>query len=398
MSLPQFSSFSSLSTPTSTQNVSNFTQKVTPSSTQLVAGASSSSQPGPSSWQSPTVNKKKTRTKEENDIIEGTAARFASKLAEDHTAVLNPDVDSAFTDTLDVVKRLLPYHIYLNPNEDLETIVLDRKGKSKADELRNENQETKFAIECYKRRQKLEARFRKARMKPGKDPFKEEAIVLGQLALESDRADMALLHSEVRAARNELDRLERAKRAAAAPARTSTYYPSQAQAQPQIPSQTQTTTTPTPVAQTTYYRAYPYAYAQAYGAAPATAPAAPPPVAPPPASTSYQAGVAIPVQLPVSSLPALHQLGIIPVPAPVVPTTGQAAPPAVLRGSNGTMLSLEINVSLLQPNQMSGLAVILNSLMTRPSNTSTTNVASSPPPPPPSLHLVRLRRLLVFRM
>jgi hypothetical protein len=73
-------------------------------------------------------------------VLNCDISRFASKLAEDHAAVLNPDVDSAFTDTLDVVKRLLPYHIYLNPKEDLDTIILDRKGKSKADELRNENQ------------------------------------------------------------------------------------------------------------------------------------------------------------------------------------------------------------------------------------------------------------------
>ncbi|TFY72906.1 hypothetical protein EVG20_g55, partial [Dentipellis fragilis] len=75
---------------------------------------------------------------------------------------------------------------------------------------------------------------------------------------------------------------------------------------------------------------------------------------------------AIPVQLPVSSLPALHALGIVPVPANSVSRgPGQAPPPAVLLGSsaNGTMLSLEINLSLLQSAQMSGLALVLNSIM-----------------------------------
>ncbi|ESK97101.1 hypothetical protein Moror_6322 [Moniliophthora roreri MCA 2997] len=352
------STFSSLSSPASNSNTSNFTQKVTSSSPQSLVPASPSSQAGPSSWQSTTATWKKSRSKEENDIIEATAARFASRLAEDHAAVLSPDIDSPFTDVVDVVNRLLPYHIYLNPKEDLETLTLDRKGKSKAD-LHSENQETRFALECFKRRQRLEARFRKARMRSGRDPFKEETVVLGQLALESDRAEMGLLHSEVRAARAELDRLERAKRATSATPRPS-YYPQHTQSQPQATA---------PVTQPAYYRSYPFAYAQAYGATPQ--------VPPPPTTTPYQAGVAIPVQLPVSSLPALHQLGIIPVPASTAPTSGQPAPPAVLRGSNGTMLSLEINVSLLQPNQMSGLAVILNSLMAR---TSTATSAASPPP------------------
>jgi hypothetical protein len=80
----------------------------------------------------------------------------------------------------------------------------------------------------------------------------------------------------------------------------------------------------------------------------------------------YQVGAAIPVQLPVASLPALHALGIVPVPASFLPE-GQVQPPAVFRGStcNGTMLSLDINVSLLQSAQMSGLAMILNSLLSR---------------------------------
>ncbi|KAI3618899.1 hypothetical protein WG66_000659 [Moniliophthora roreri] len=292
-------------------------------------------------------------------------SRFASRLAEDHAAVLNPDIDSPFTDVVDVVNRLLPYHIYLNPKEDLETLTLDRKGKSKAD-LHSENQGL-IALRAYYFRDKICARMLQEEAKAGgafqkgknADPFKEETVVLGQLALESDRAEMGLLHSEVRAARAELDRLERAKRATSATPRPS-YYPQHTQSQPQATA---------PVTQPAYYRSYPFAYAQAYGATPQ--------VPPPPTTTPYQAGVAIPVQLPVSSLPALHQLGIIPVPASTAPTSGQPAPPAVLRGSNGTMLSLEINVSLLQPNQMSGLAVILNSLMAR---TSTATSAASPPP------------------
>ena len=128
----------------------------------------------------------------------------------------------------------------------------------------------------------------------------------------------------------------------------------------------------TPAAMPQYYRPYPYPYTQVYGAPMATGStstfqASPPPL-PLTGYTPYQSAGAIPVQLPVASLPALHALGIVPVPASSLPPPeGQPPPAAVLRGStaNGTMLSLEINVSLLQSAQMSGLAMVLNSLMAR---------------------------------
>jgi len=148
-----------------------------------------------------------------------------------------------------------------------------------------------------------------------------------------------------------------------------------------------------PAMQAQYYRAYPYAYTQAYGSTVAT-PTPTPTVStfsatPAPAanySPSSSTG-AIPVQLPVGSLPALHALGIIPVPAASLPPEGQPQPPAVLRGStaNGTILNLEINVSLLQSAQMSGLAMVLNSLVARANHAaaaaSTTNANSTAPGP-----------------
>jgi hypothetical protein len=63
-----------------------------------------------------------------------------------------------------------------------------------------------------------------------------------------------------------------------------------------------------------------------------------------------------------------------------VPTQSLSAnaptPPAVLRGTsaNGAMLSLEINVSLLQAAQISGMALVLNSTMRASSNTGTGDV------------------------
>jgi hypothetical protein len=66
---------------------------------------------------------------------------FASCLAADHAAVMNPDVDSPFVDAVDVVHRLLPYHVFQQPQEDLRTVTERRraKGKDKAyDVIRDE--------------------------------------------------------------------------------------------------------------------------------------------------------------------------------------------------------------------------------------------------------------------
>lgn len=180
--------------------------------------------------------------------------------------------------------------------------------------------------------------------------------------------DMTWLNNELRTARAELDKIEKDKRAVANASRATTMQNAYAH----------------------YYRSFPYTYAQPYGASASIPPSsmstfsvAPSPIPVVTSNAPYQAGAAIPVQLPVASLPALHALGIVPVPASSLPE-GQAQPPAVLRGStsNGTMLSLEINVSLLQSAQMSGLAMVLNSLMSRSgvgSNYAAATGASSQP-------------------
>ncbi|KAJ6593965.1 hypothetical protein B0H19DRAFT_1093070 [Mycena capillaripes] len=294
----------------------------------------------PSNTQPPLkkVPKVKKRAPEEEEIIKRTAARVASRLASDHAAVINPDTETPFSDSIDVVNRLLPYHVFQQPKEDL-----DRKGKRKADDLEAEIEETKFALECFKRKRSLEERFRRIRTRRGKRPAPDDqAVALAQAVLEADRSESALLNSEIRAARADLDKIEREKRAARAQA------------------------APAPVPQPQYYRAYPYPYAQQpYSSAPVFSVS--------PAATTgsanypqYPANTAIPVQLPVSSLPALQALGIQPVAATSL-APGAAQPPAVLRGASadGTTLSLEINVSLLQSAQMSGLAIVLNSLMAR---------------------------------
>ena len=180
----------------------------------------------------------------------------------------------------------------------------------------------------------------------------DQAYVLAQAVLDADRTATVSLGNELRNVRTEKDRLEREKRVASMHPRPSPY--------------------PTTLSHTQYYRGYPYAYTQPYNGAPSQ-PTGPPmlgysstiPIAP---STNYQLSTAsIPVQIPVGSLPALQALGIVPVPAPSLPPADQPQPLAVLRGStsNGTVLNLEINVSLLQSAQMSGLAIVLNSLMAR---------------------------------
>ncbi|KAF8893806.1 hypothetical protein BD779DRAFT_1609487 [Infundibulicybe gibba] len=334
---------------------------------------------GPSAWQAPAHSsgstpvdilsklslRSKNRTPEELEIIARTSANFLSRLALDHQAVLNPETDTPFYDTVDVVNRLLPYHVYQQPHEDLN-LMLGRKGKRKATEsdlkLEIEGgvlQKTKFALECTRRRRALEKRFRQVKLRSGKRPSPDDqTLVLTQAILEADRSDIALLNSELRAARSELDRIEREKRATTSTPRN-TYYP------------------PTTVSgvQPQYYRGYPYAYTQAYGAPNSgTTIFSASPTTTPTNYTPYQSSSAIPVQLPVASLPALHALGIVPVPA-------GSLPPTVLRGStsDGTMLSLEINVSLLQSAQMSGLAMVLNTLMSRSNNRGYTASSTATP-------------------
>ncbi|KAK0195699.1 hypothetical protein F5146DRAFT_1026722 [Armillaria mellea] len=384
-----FSSPHSL-TNTSIKPVQDAYPGVLSSSTQpLPPTAMSSSHAGPSTWRPPAhwnlaqnqapakkAAPRKNRTQEETRIAAKVAAKVGAHLVADQAAVIHPDVDTPFFDALDVVKRLLPYHIYQQPPEDLHTLIHGNvgKGKGKAtnDDLNREIHETKFALECFKRRKKLKERFWKARLKSGRRfAPDDQAVFLAQAVLEGERADTVTLNNELRTARSELDRLEREKRVATNAQRTSYYMTTQP-------------VTPATTASRPYYHSYPYAYAQAYGAPVqqsstssfSVASVTPAPSAPA-ATAPYQIGSAIPVQLPVSSLPALHQLGIVPV-APTSVTDGQPAPPAVLRGSsaNGTMLSLEINVSVLQSSQMSGLAVILNSLMSRSSSGASTGVAA----------------------
>lgn len=69
-------------------------------------------------------------------------SRILERIAADQKAVMNPDVETPFATAADAVRRLLPYHVFHHPNEELEyatraTYVqsLTSKGKGKEKEL-----------------------------------------------------------------------------------------------------------------------------------------------------------------------------------------------------------------------------------------------------------------------
>ena len=80
---------------------------------------------------------------------------------------------------------------------------------------------------------------------------------------------------------------------------------------------------------------------------------------------------------------SLSALGIVPVPAANAPPADQPQPACVLKGTtqNGTMVSLDINVSALGQAQASGLAVLLSALST--SGQAGAAPAAAPAPPAP---------------
>lgn len=117
------------------------------------------------------------------------AANFQRKLNTDHSAVLNPDFESPFTDYEDVLNRLVPYHVFQQPWQDVQAIIDSCRRKGKTREMDDDALEldgelhisisvaiprlrlcsdTKFAIDCFKRRRKLKERFVETITRSGK--------------------------------------------------------------------------------------------------------------------------------------------------------------------------------------------------------------------------------------
>jgi len=114
--------------------------------------------------------------------------RLNSLLAHDQGLISHPDVDSQFVDETDVIKRLLPYHIFHQPKEDLSSTI---SGRAKAnlvevnlkEEIRGKapvltkfsdllkrglSLATKSALKCFKRREAIRDRWRKLKIRSGK--------------------------------------------------------------------------------------------------------------------------------------------------------------------------------------------------------------------------------------
>ena len=214
----------------------------------------------------------------------------------------------------------------------------------------------------------------------------DQAITLGRAILDSDREAKATLDQELSALRVELDKLVRAKKAQTAQAEK----PMASFPPPSSTSSTSTFSTyagytqnnsvqrtPSMAYQQYYGYSYPYGqsgpyvyhnpqYATTSYASGATQATQAQPVATPVATQApaKATSTCLPIQLPLTSLPSLQALGILPVPKAALPSTAMQ-PAAVLVGStnSGATLLLEINVAMLQPAQMSGLAMLLSNLM-----------------------------------
>ena len=72
----------------------------------------------------------------------GYSTRFALNLAFDQLSALYPTTDAPFENAVDVVNRLLPYHIFQHPQENLDPAmrgVVDKgKGKTTSHDPANE--------------------------------------------------------------------------------------------------------------------------------------------------------------------------------------------------------------------------------------------------------------------
>lgn len=175
------------------------------------------------------LSRKRLKTKEDQELQLATRNAFAQLLATDHRAVDSPDVETPFRDAVDVVRRLLPYHVFQHHQEELEYATalnnraLSAKGKGKATDvaalpphlrtIARESEETSFALELHKEARALKERFRQVRTREGAKTSPDDQMYwLTQAVLESERELNTRLTSQLREAQAEKDRQERLKR------------------------------------------------------------------------------------------------------------------------------------------------------------------------------------------
>ncbi|KAG8901849.1 hypothetical protein FRB99_005073 [Tulasnella sp. 403] len=279
--LPASLGTSSVNTPppTPAAPATPTTHTPSPSKTPSTIAPGSSNSPSPDKNDDPTYlsSRKRPRTKEDSDIQLATRNRLAQLLAADHKAVLNPDVETPFKDTADVVRRLLPYHVFHIPSQDIRyaisrnsALATTTKGKEKAtllpphlQALAEENAETQLALDLHLQTRALKEQFRRIRTREAQrtSPI-DQLYWLTHAMLESDRTTNMQLSAQLREAQYAKDQRDK---------RTATAQPS------------------TPVTAANVYQRTPYAYT--YPTATATVPstAAYPNYAAYTASPAYQA-------------------------------------------------------------------------------------------------------------
>ncbi|KAG8885798.1 hypothetical protein FRB97_009504 [Tulasnella sp. 331] len=179
------------------------------------------------------LSRKRPRTEEDHATQQATRKRIQELLAADQKAAMNPDVETPFSDAADAVRRLLPFHVFHHPQEELEYAITAArkhdlfKGKGKAKELdvsphlrdlALENRETELAIELHQ-----------------ENAYPSEQVYwLTQATVESERALNTQLSQKLREEKLKKDNAEREKRLAATSG-TTTPTTSAFQQQRQIP-------------------------------------------------------------------------------------------------------------------------------------------------------------------
>ncbi|KAG8992899.1 hypothetical protein FRB90_000871 [Tulasnella sp. 427] len=350
------------------------------------------------------LSRKRLRTKEDQELQLATRNAFSQLLAADHRAVDSPDVETPFRDAVDVVRRLLPYHVFQHQEEELKYATALN------------NRVTKFALELHNEARTLKERFKQLRTRESSKTSPDDQLYwLTQAVLESERELNARLNSQLREAQAEKDRQERLKRGISTmPSSAAPPYSHAAYSYPTYPPTTPTTAgTPYPnyaayaanPAYQAYYQQYaaamssmraPYALPYAYGSygylhpggtgVPASFPAAASP-----SNTAYTVGSltaastpltstpvlpttptpytppnsALPLSIPTTALESLRAIDIAPVPlASIVPGTTPQPPVVVLSTSpDGNITNLTINLSLLEPEKRGKLGAVLQNLV-----------------------------------